>query len=68
MGSFVVTFKSSSYTLSCLVPVRRFPRPSWSIQFGDVSEVNGWETPPHFFARTTWAETHWLRGIMRPRD
>ena len=67
MGSFVVTFQSSSYILSCLVPVRRFPAPSWSIQFGDVSEANGWETP-HFFARTTWAETHWPRGIMRPRD
>ena len=52
MGSFVVTFKSSSYILSCLVPVRRFPAPSWSIKFGDESE----------------AETHWPRGIMRPRD
>ena len=25
----------------CLVPVRRFPRPSRSIHFGDVSEANG---------------------------
>ena len=24
----------------CLVPVRRFPRPSRSIHFGDVSEAN----------------------------
>ena len=29
----------------CLVPVRRFPWPSWSIRFGDVSEVNG-RVPP----------------------
>ena len=27
-----------------LVPVRRFPRPSRSIRFGDVSEANGRET------------------------
>ena len=26
---------------SCLVPVRRFPSPSRSIRFGDVSEANG---------------------------
>ena len=33
----------------CLVPVRRFPSPSRSIRFGDVSEVNGRrETPSHF--------------------
>ena len=30
-----------------LVPVRRFPRPSRPIHFGDVSEANGRET--HFF-------------------
>ena len=29
----------------CLVPIRRFPSPSQSIRFGDVSEVNGQETP-----------------------
>ena len=28
----------------CLVPVRRFPKPSRSIHFGDVSEVNERET------------------------
>ena len=28
----------------CLVPLRRFPRPSRSIHFGDVSEANGRET------------------------
>ena len=33
---------------TCLVPVRRFPSPSRSIRFGDVSEGNGWETPSHF--------------------
>ena len=31
----------------CLVPVRRFPSPSRSIHFGDVSEANGRET--HIF-------------------
>ena len=31
---------------TCLVPVRRFPSPSRSIRFGDVSEANGRET--HF--------------------
>ena len=30
----------------CLFPVRRFPRPSRSIHFGDESEANWWETPP----------------------
>ena len=34
---------------NCLVPVRRFPSPSRSIRFGDVSEANGRETP-HIFA------------------
>ena len=29
----------------CLVPVQRFPSPSRSIRFGDVSEANGRETP-----------------------
>ena len=29
---------------ACLVPVRRFPSPSRSIHFGDVSEANGRET------------------------
>ena len=32
----------------CLVPVRRFPSPSRSIRFRDVSETNGRETPLHF--------------------
>ena len=36
----------------CLVPVRRFPSPSWSIHF----------------AWTTRLETLWPRAIMRPRD
>ena len=31
-----------------LVPVRRFPSPSRSIRFGDVSEANGRETASHF--------------------
>ena len=37
---------------SRLVPVRRFPSPSRSIHFGDVSEPNRRETP-HIFAWTT---------------
>ena len=41
---------------NCLVPVRRFPRPSRSMHFGDVSEANKQETP-HFFVRTTWPDT-----------
>ena len=36
-----------SWVECCLVPVRRFPSPSRSIRFGDVSEVNGRET--HIF-------------------
>ena len=32
---------------TCLVPVRRFPSPSRSIRFGDVSEANGRETFSH---------------------
>ena len=31
------------YEDGCLVPVRRFPSPSWSIRFDDVSEANGRE-------------------------
>ena len=31
----------------CLVPVRRFPRPSRSFHFGDVWEAKGRETPRH---------------------
>ena len=38
----------------------RFPRPSGSINFGDVSEAN-------IFAWTTWPETLWPLGIMRPK-
>ena len=34
--------------MPCLVPVRRFPSPSRSIRFGDVSEANGRETLSHF--------------------
>ena len=34
-----------SYSLLCLVPVRRVCRPSRSMHFGDVSETNGRETP-----------------------
>ena len=33
--------------IPCLVPVRRFPSPSRSIRFGDVSEANGQETFSH---------------------
>ena len=33
--------------MPCLVPVRRFPSPSRSIRFGDVSEANGRETFSH---------------------
>ena len=31
--------------VSCLVPVRRLSRLSWSMHFGDVSETNSRETP-----------------------
>ena len=44
---------------SCLVPVRLLPRPSWSMNFGDVSETNGSDQVAH---------THWPRAIMRPWD
>ena len=37
----------SATILDCLVPVRRFPSPSRSIRFGDVSEANGRETFSH---------------------
>ena len=42
-------------------PRTAFPRPSRSMLFGDVFEANT-------RARITWPETHWPRGIMRPRD
>ena len=48
----LATYTRTGYvTLTCLVPVRRFPSPSRSIRFGDVSEANGWGT--HIFAWTT---------------
>ena len=40
--------RSLTFSMPCLVPVRRFPSPTRSIRFGDVSEVNGRETPSHF--------------------
>ena len=36
-----------SWVECCLVPVRRFPSPSRSIRFGDVSEVNGYFRMDH---------------------
>ena len=53
-------FYSQAAIDPCLVPVRRFPSPSRSIRFSDVSEANGRET--------TWPATPWPRGKMRPRD
>ena len=54
------TLKACSFLgFRCLVSVRRFPRPSRSTHFGDLSEANG-----HIFAWTTWPETSWPRGIM----
>ena len=35
---------SLSWAFAWLVPVWRFPRPSRSMNFGDVSEMKGWET------------------------
>ena len=51
---------------SYLVLVQRFPSPSRSIHFGDVSETGG--KRPHIFAWVTWTETLWPREILRPRD
>ena len=46
----MVTWRHTS-PLYCLVPVRRFPSPSRSIHFGEVSEANGRET----LVLSTWA-------------
>ena len=43
---------------SALAPVRRFPSPSQSIHYGDVSKAN---------EQTTWPKV-WPCEIMRPRD
>ena len=53
---FKLSYLSSNFALTlpstlptpCLVPVRRFPSPSRSIRFGDVSEANGPRDPKHF--------------------
>jgi len=45
--------------LGCLVPVRRFPSPSRSIRFSDVSEANG---------RGTTRGTHFRTFSHGPRD
>ena len=44
--------------VSALAPFRRFPSPSQSIHYGDVSEANEQTTCPK----------DWPRKIMRPRD
>ena len=54
---FTFYWGSNMFSRHCLVPVRRFARPSRSIHFGNVSEAN-WRKTSHFFARTTWPETH----------
>ena len=41
----IVVVNRTVVNSACLVPVRRFPSPYRSIQFGDVSEANGRETP-----------------------
>ena len=51
------------WSFTCFVPVRRLPRPSRSMYFGDVSRTNGRVK----LARSTWPEKHRLRAIMRPR-
>ena len=46
-GLGIHIFRGRGYTYPCLVPVRRFPSPSRSIRFGDVSKPNGRETFSH---------------------
>ena len=53
-----LAFFSPLHVLSCLVPVRRPPRPSRLIYLGDVSEANGWEKPGKA----------WLKNSLGPRD
>ena len=53
---FTFYWRSNMFSKHCVVPVRRFARPSRSIHFGDVSEAN-WREMPHFSARTMWPET-----------
>ena len=48
------------------IPWTAFPSLYRSIHFGDVSEANGRETD--IFAWTTWPETLWPSGKLRPRD
>ena len=50
---------------ACLVPVRRLPRPSRSMHFGDISES---ETYLENLLGPSDPETHRPGGIMRPRD
>ena len=42
-GGKLIFFIRVVCVMPCLVPVRRFPSPSRSIRFGDVSEANGRE-------------------------
>ena len=46
-GGKLIFFIRVVCVMPCLVPVRRFPSPSRSIRFGDVSEANGRETFSH---------------------
>ena len=49
----------------CLVPVRRFPGLLGQFTWCGIRDER---TRHIFFAWTTWPETLWPRGIMRPRD
>ena len=42
-----LTIKKHAFTIPGLVPAQRFPRPSRSIRYDDVSEANGRERPSH---------------------
>jgi len=48
------------FVIGCLVPAGLSLRPSWSIDFGDVSETNGWEYGPKMMRRR--------QNIQRPRN
>ena len=43
--------------LGCLVPVWRLPRPSWSMHFGDISEIHG--LLGQGSGQSTWNSFNW---------
>ena len=60
-----LTLKYSAYSHLVVdrnlpIPVQRLPRPSGSVHFGDVSEMNGWD---HVIRKSSAARNNEAEGL-----